>query len=124
MFEVVFSRVLEELPQPEKYEFIDQKIKEVMYKPISQYPFVLRDIAVWVSSDVKGNEVEELIKKESGNLLVRTALFDEFQKNDKVSYAFRLVFQSFDKTLSDEEINKVVEKVTAILNKQKGWDVR
>ena len=59
-----------------------------------------------------------------GCLVVRgPELFDEFSKEGKKSLAFRLVFQSSDRTLSDEEVNKVMERVYAALTKQ-GWQIR
>ena len=45
-------------------------------------------------------------------------------KDDKVSYAFNLIFQSQEKTLSDEEINEVMYKVTGALNANLNWEVR
>jgi phenylalanyl-tRNA synthetase beta subunit len=93
-----------------------------IYKKISQYPFIVRDIAVFVGELVKAEDVwatieNSLKKAKSIDLLVRHALFDTFKKDGKVSYAFRLVFQSMDRTLTDDEANKVmvmilIEKVT------------
>jgi phenylalanyl-tRNA synthetase beta subunit len=55
-------------------------------------------------------------------------LFDVWTKEDegekRTSYAFRLVFQSQERTLSDDEINVVMEDVTNVLNNKKGWEVR
>jgi len=58
--------------------------------------------------------------------VVRFSRFDKFQKpgEDRVSYAYRLVFQSFDRTLTDDEVNGIMEKVTAALNANEGWEVR
>ena len=50
-------------------------------------------------------------------------LFDEFSKDGKKSLALRLVFQSFDRTLQDEEVNSVMGNVYSVL-KGKGWEVR
>lgn len=102
--------------------------EQIKFKPFSQYPFVLRDIAVFVPEGVSEVQLEELIREESGNLLVRTRLFDEFTKEfpdgtKKTSFAFRLVFQSEEKTLTDEEVNVVMDKLsTKILDL--GWEVR
>ncbi len=98
--------------------------KLIRYKPISQYPFALRDIAVFVPSGTDESAVKKIIEKEAGDLLVRTDLFDRFEKDGKISYAFHLVFQSYEKTLSEDELNKIMERITAMLNKQKGWEVR
>lgn len=112
---------------PEAYVSYPTISDNTRYKPFSMYPFVLRDIAVWIE-DGKGDEasVTETIKQHAGDLLVRLDLFDVYHKQDegKTSYAFRLVFQSMEKTLSDEEINPIMDSVTQTLNAQDGHEVR
>ena len=93
------------------------------YKKISPYPGVLRDIAVFVPEDVSSNDLLSTIAGEAGNLLVKTRLFDEFKKEGKISFAYRLIFQSSEKTLTDEEVNVVMENVVKKVT-QKGWQVR
>ncbi len=98
--------------------------KEVKFKPISSYPFVLRDIAVWTSEGIEENNVLKIIENEAGELLVQKRLFDKFKKDGKISYAFNLVFQSMEKTLTDSEINQIMDKITSTLNSQNDWQVR
>ena len=124
IFETNFDKLLEKLSEPEgEYEKLETK-ESITYSSISPYPFMLRDIAVWVPSDVTSDDVLEVVKKESTELLVNTKLFDEFKKDDKISYAFNLVFQSQEKTLSDEEVNKIMDSVTEALNSNSNWEVR
>ena len=59
----------------------------------------------------------------AGALCVKVFLFDRFKKPDKVSLAYRLIFQSFDRTLTESEINPNMEAVYATL-KDKGYDIR
>lgn len=92
------------------------------YKAFSKFPYIVRDVAFWTSG-ASEQEVYELIKHEAGELCVKIALFDTFQKGDKTSYAFRLIFQSFEKTLTDEEVSGVMEKVYAALA-AKGFEIR
>ncbi len=92
------------------------------YKSFSKFPYIVRDVAFWTSGTSE-QEVYELIKNEAGELCVKIALFDTFQKGDKTSYAFRLIFQSFEKTLTDEEVSGVMEKVYAALA-AKGFEIR
>lgn len=95
-----------------------------VFKAWSAFPFIARDIAVWVSEDVKSEDVAKVIKENSGELVVRgPELFDEFKKGDKVSFAFRVVFQSDDRTLTDAEINDVMDRVKSALGNS-GWEVR
>ena len=49
--------------------------------------------------------------------------FDVFKKDGKISYAFRLVFQSPERTLTDDEINKIMNAVTEELSSN-GFEVR
>jgi len=95
------------------------------YSPFSVYPFVLRDIAAWVPQGVTESEIQELIVENGGELLVREpSLFDKFEKDGKVSYAFNLVFQSQEKTLTDDEVNTIMDKITVKMNANEGWEVR
>ena len=93
------------------------------YQSFSRYPSITRDIALWVPSDAKPEEVRDVIAKSAGNLMSRIDQFDEFKKGDKTSYAFRLVFQSFEKTLTDDEANTAMNAVYSAV-KAKGWGVR
>lgn len=93
------------------------------YQPISIYPFLLRDIAVWVPGSVTATEVLRLIETVTGKSCVRTGLFDTFTKGERTSYAFHLVFQSFEKTLADSDVNPIMEKVGTEMT-ARGWEVR
>jgi phenylalanyl-tRNA synthetase beta chain len=79
---------------------------------------------VWTPGGVSEADVEDLILKKAGDLLVKHYLFDTFSKDGKTSYAFRLVFQSNERTLSDDEINPIMEAITASMNAKEGWQVR
>lgn len=93
------------------------------YQPFSKYPFIVRDIALWVPTGTKPEDVLEVIRTHAGELLMRSEKFDEFTKGDKTSYAFRLVFQSFDKTLTDGDASERMESIYDAV-KAKGWEVR
>ncbi len=94
------------------------------FKPWSTFPFIARDVAVWVPKEVESDQVLKVIKENMGDLVVKGPdLFDSFTKEDKTSYAFRIVFQSFERTLTDLEINEVMKKITDKIV-EKGWQVR
>ncbi len=116
---------------PRSYEGINLEAggDQNLFVSFSQYPFILRDIAVFVPKGTERRELIEIIKKEGGEWLQRADLFDVFEKkmsdnSEKVSYAFHLVFQSMEKTLNDSEINFVMENITKNMNKNEGWLVR
>jgi phenylalanyl-tRNA synthetase beta subunit len=79
----------------------------------SLYPFIARDIALWADENVSPESIQKTIKENAGELLIKEPrLFDTFKKEGKVSYAFRLVFQSKQKTLTDEEVAIPMAKIT------------
>ena len=116
-----FAKELADAPD-DLDEFIN---KDVNYKSVSIYPRIIRDVALWVPTETAIEAVQNLIKTEAGKLLVEgPALFDEFQKGDQKSWAFRLVFQSYAKTLIDEEVAPIMAQITAKLEVNPSWQVR
>ncbi len=105
-------------------DYVPVRIPLSPYTPFSQYPFALRDVAVWTPGPTEESEVKALIEREAGALLARIDLFDRFEKDGRISYAFRLVFESFERTLSDTDLNPTMERITAALNAKDGWEVR
>ncbi len=93
------------------------------YQSFSKYPYIVRDIAMWVPAGTNEADVLAAIKKQAGELAHKVMLFDRFEKEGKVSLAYRIIFQSFDRTLTEAEVNAVMEKVAAAC-KAGGWEVR
>lgn len=104
-------------------EYIPKRYTLGTYKPFSIYPFITRDIALWVPSGTEVSIIENVIRENAGELLVRLDQFDYFEKEGRVSYAFRLVFQSLERTLTDDEANGIMEKITSALA-AKDYEVR
>ncbi len=102
-----------------------QDLIEQKFKMWSIYPFIVRDIAVWVPENVSSKDVEKIIKDNMGELVVRgPRLFDQFKKDGKNSYAFRLVFQSYERTLKDEEVNEIMVKIGHKISENSSWQIR
>ncbi len=120
--ELDLSSVLEKLEAPTAYEPIPEK-EIPKYKAIVPYPAIARDIALWVEVGETADEVLKILRTAAGELCVRATLFDTFSKDGRTSYAFRLVFQASDRTLTDTEINAVMEELYQ-LAATKGWEVR
>ena len=85
------------------------------YQPFSVYPFITRDIALWVPSGTEISSIESVLRENTGELLARLDQFDHFEKEGRVSYAFRLVFQSRERTLTDDEVNVIMANISAAL---------
>ncbi len=125
--EIDFDELINSLPEPTSYEPLTQGTPTAPYKAVSPYPFITRDIAMWVPGDVTWEDISNLVAQVGNTLVIRTDLFDTFEKEidgvRKVSYAFRLVFQSFERTLTDDEVNEMMEPYYALL-KGKGYEIR
>jgi phenylalanyl-tRNA synthetase beta chain len=120
--EANLSAVFDTLNVPTSYgEYVSKPINT--YKPVSVYPAMSRDIALWVKEEELAFNVESTIAHAAGDLVVRLALFDTFTKDGRTSYAFRLVFQSFEKTLTDEEVTTYMDTIYKVVT-EKGWEVR
>lgn len=107
-------------------EYTPKKYELGAYKPFSIYPFVLRDIAFWAPSNSDIMDLRTQILRAGENLLLRVNLFDTYpKKGDEAvtSFAFQLVFESPARTLTDEEVNEIMGKISAALV-AKGYEVR
>lgn len=129
ILELNLDEVIKVLPK-EEFVPLSHHAKN-KYETLSSFPFTTRDVAVFVEGPAtKQDEVLGLIKEKATNLLVKTYLFDVFEKKnketgevEKTSYGARLVFQSFEKTLTDEEVNPIMDTIYSAM-KEKGWEIR
>ena len=96
-------------------KLIAKKVKPLKFKEVSKYPEVNKDVAFIVNKDIEAKSVIEQIKKSGGRLLTEVDVFDvyvgENVKEDEKSLAFALTFKDPSRTLSDEEVTKVFEKI-------------
>jgi phenylalanyl-tRNA synthetase beta subunit len=114
-----------DMPKDSSLSTFNLQLSTGRFAPWSLFPFIARDVAVWVPKEVESDQVYKVIKESMGDLVVKGPdLFDSFTKEDKTSYAFRLVFQSFERTLTDAEINEVMTQITNKIKANEGWQVR
>jgi len=139
LLELNVTSLITTLPAPASYADLGfTRAIDTKYKPFSAYPFITRDIAMFVpsSADASAQSTEgategavrdflaTTLKKIAGNLVVKGPdCFDRFEKDDKLSLAYRMIFQSYEKTLSDEEVNVHMAALHEAV-KAKGWTVR
>lgn len=86
------------------------------YKEISKFPMTYRDISFIVDKNMSLNNYYEIIRDCAGNLVEVVELLDKYideQKfgKDKISYTFRIVYRSPERTLTNEEVNKIQDKI-------------
>ena len=98
------------------------------YKPLPKFPAVTRDIALLVSDEVLVQEIEDTIKKTGGNLVEKVKLFDIYKgaqiPNGKKSIAYAIAYRDEKKTLTDNDVNKVHDKILRSLEYKLGAVLR
>lgn len=98
------------------------------YKEISKFPPVKKDLSMVVNNNITNEEIQKQVKKSAGSLLTQVELFDIYKgsniSQDKKSMAYSLTFSAKDKTLTDEEINALLEKIITDLEKGLGAELR
>ena len=102
-------------------KLIEKKTGKMKYKEISKYPTVKKDIAIVVDKNITAGDIAMQIKKAAGSLLINSEVFDVYTgtgiEEGKKSLAYSLTFGSNDRTLTDEEINAILEKIIDKLSK-------
>ena len=100
----------------------ESKTGKLKYKEYSKYPSVSKDLAFVLSKDVLNEDVISTIKKSGGRLLSNVNVFDYYEgdkiEDNKKSIAYSLIFESFEKTLSDEEINPILDNIIENVSKK------
>ncbi|MBK5242194.1 phenylalanine--tRNA ligase subunit beta [Clostridium sp.] len=98
------------------------------YKSLPKFPAVTRDIALIVEDEILVQDIEDVIVKQGGNILESVKLFDVYKGKQiaegKKSIAYAIVYRREDKTLTDEEVNKVHEKILRTLEHKLGAELR
>lgn len=101
---------------------------QVHYSPVPKYPAIAKDIALVVEKQVKAGDLEEIIKKYGKKNLESVKLFDIFEGiqvgENKKSLAYALTFRAKDRTLTDEEVNTILEKILLQLEIEAGAKLR
>ncbi len=101
---------------------LDIKTGKMKYKEISKFPSIKKDIALVVDKDVESLSIVKAIKKACGSNLSYVEAFDVYEgkgiEDGKRSIAYSLTFSSQDKTLTDEEINPLLEKIVEVCEKE------
>lgn len=93
----------------------DAAKSEKYYKPLPKFPSITRDIAMLVDEETTVGEIEKVIKKEGKELIESVKLFDVY-KGKQIpeglkSVAYSIIFRAEDRTLKDEEVNKVYDSI-------------
>ncbi|MCK4474073.1 phenylalanine--tRNA ligase subunit beta [Candidatus Parcubacteria bacterium] len=102
--------------------------EEVMYQPISLYPTAIRDLAVLVPREIKVADVLNKINIAGGKLVRDVDIFDIYEgekiQDGKKNFAFHIIYQAEDRTLTNKEIDEIHNRIIKVLEKNPSWEVR
>lgn len=100
----------------------------IKYKQLPKYPAVSRDIAVVVTEEITAGQIEDIIKGKGGKLVEEVKLFDIYRGSQITegykSMAYSITYRSDEKTLTEEDITKVHNKILNSLANQVGAALR
>ena len=99
-----------------------------VYNPLPKYPSTTRDIALLVKDEVFVKQIEDIIKANGEDILESYQLFDVYKgaqiEQGHKSIAYSITYRSKDKTLTDEEVAKVHDKIVSELSEKLNANLR
>ncbi|MDP3954069.1 MAG: hypothetical protein Q8Q06_01465 [bacterium] len=112
----------------------DPRIKKQLklgaaFKEVSKYPPITRDISFIVEKSFVPNNYFDLIRDLGGDLVEEVQLIDKYEDDkkfgpDKISYTYRVVYRSMDRTLTAEGVDKINDEVYKQTKEQFGAELR
>ena len=101
---------------------------KIVFKQISKFPTVERDLAIVLNDDVTWQQLEDCIKESAGDKLENIKLFDVYRADvlglGKKSMAFNLLFSSCERTLTVEEIDSAIKNILKNIREKLGGVIR
>src|SRR5690625_7943634 len=102
---------------------------QVTIRPVSRYPVVERDLALIISEDITFSEISKEVERQGKGLIKNISLFDVYENEEQLgegkrSYGIKMLFSDTRKTLSDKEVDVVVEKILKGLSDKYGIYLR
>ena len=102
----------------------DIRVGAIKFKEINKYPTIEKDMAFIIDKNILAEDISKEIKKSGGKLVTNIEIFDVYEGinigiNNK-SIAYKVTFEDYNKTLTDEEImpifNKIIDNVEKKFN--------
>ncbi|WP_298514488.1 phenylalanine--tRNA ligase subunit beta [uncultured Kordia sp.] len=104
------------------------KNRKIKFKDIPKFPKVRRDFALLIDEKTTFAEIDNIAKQSERNLLKEVSLFDVYAGDNlpkgKKSYAVSFTLQDENKTLTDKQIDKIMNKLQQSFEKQLGAELR
>jgi phenylalanyl-tRNA synthetase beta chain len=103
-------------------------LNKINFKPIPKTQFSRRDFSLLLDEPVRFSEIQTLAQKVDRKILKEIGLFDVYEGKNldkgKKSYAVSFIFQDDEKTLKDDQIDAIMAKIRAQLEKELGAELR
>ncbi|MBI2674450.1 MAG: hypothetical protein HYX22_01805 [Candidatus Yanofskybacteria bacterium] len=116
-----FAMISMELPDIRLLWSQDERIKKQLkldqkFQEVSKYPAITRDISFVVSKNFAPNDYFDLIRDLGGDLVEQVELIDKYEDSnkfgsDKISYTYRIIYRSMERTLKSEEADAIQDKI-------------
>jgi len=101
---------------------------KITYKEVSKFPAVRRDLSLLINADVSFDKLKTIAEKTERKLLKSVNVFDVYTGDKlpagKKSYALSFELQDEEKTLTDKQIDSVMQKLILNFEKEVGAEVR
>jgi phenylalanyl-tRNA synthetase beta chain len=125
------ARNLDLIPDTFVYEFDVAALKTGRlpeFQPVSRFPSIRRDLAVVVDDELGVADLQAVIEEAAGDLLQELLIFDVYRgkgiETGRKSIAFGLILQDYSRTLTEQDIDAVVTRVTERLGQRLGATLR
>ncbi|MDO8676141.1 MAG: hypothetical protein Q7K16_00550 [Candidatus Azambacteria bacterium] len=112
----------------------DERVKKQLklgnkYREVSKFPPIIRDISFIVDKDFVPNNYFDLIRDLGGDLVEEVQLLDKYSNpekfgHDKLSYTYRIIYRSNDRTLLSGEVDEIQKKIYDETAKQFNAELR
>jgi len=99
------------------------------YVEISKYPEVTRDISFILPKNVSINGYYEIVRDYARDLIEEVKLIDQYENDEKlgvgnISYTFRIIYRSYERTLLNDEINEIQSLIRKATEEKLGAKLR
>jgi len=112
------------------WDLIIERLKKtnIMYTEVPKFPEVRRDLALLIDKAIQFEQLEQLAYQTEKNMLKNVNLFDVYQGDklpaEKKSYALSFTLQDESATLTDKQIEKIMEKLIKTYQEKVGAEIR
>jgi phenylalanyl-tRNA synthetase beta chain len=104
------------------------KNNKISYKEVSKFPAVRRDLSMLLDKNVKFEDLKRIALKTEKSLLKEVNVFDVYEGDklpeNKKSYALSFILQDEEKTLTDQQIDAIMQKLIGNFGKETGAEIR